>query len=256
MRMILAVVILFSALPPAFAGYAHNENFTVFTPAQPSREASNELAGRLIRRAEQLRKEIAEAWLGDELPAGVGKTTINVSFSHTKNSGLTWARENSRKSHMLYLTMTDEESMDTTLAHEMVHVVLATQFPGTKRLPAWIEEGIASRYDDDVRIKKRKQIIGWFLSTSNWPRIHDVVLAENISPDDPASYATSTTLVDYLLSRKDRKTLLAFASDCARRDIKASLQKHYGIRDMDELQLRWQRSLVEPPKFAGAAVRK
>ena len=46
-----------------------------------------------MQKAEQYRREIALAWLGEELPPTSGPTIINVRFEDEANRGLTWAKE-------------------------------------------------------------------------------------------------------------------------------------------------------------------
>ena len=47
-----------------------------FTPAEPTREAANVFAKAVLERAEQLRKEIAIEWLGEELPPSIGQVLV------------------------------------------------------------------------------------------------------------------------------------------------------------------------------------
>ena len=79
------------------AGFVYNENFTVFTPSEPSPQAGQKFAERVLARAERYRKAIATEWLGDELPPSVGRTIISVCFSESKERGLTWAKDNPRR---------------------------------------------------------------------------------------------------------------------------------------------------------------
>ena len=58
-----------------------------------------------------------------------------MSFSEEQDAGLTWAKDNPRrKYHTLYLTTTPDRALGSTLAHEMVHVVLATAIPSSSAI--------------------------------------------------------------------------------------------------------------------------
>lgn len=234
----LAVVLM---ITPLHAGFKFSQNFTAFTPASADSELGNAFAMRLVERAEEYRQEIAEEWLGKPLPDGTGKTTINISFSNKQDSGLTWAKDSpARKYHMLYLTTSPDRALGSTLKHEMAHVVLATRFPHPHRLPAWLEEGIASRYDDPERQADRRDTLARMARDSRWPRLELVLGASNIVSDDNEAYTVATSLTELLLSRGDKKTLLEFGEQAASGDVEAALQKHFGIQGLGELQAVWQ----------------
>jgi hypothetical protein len=223
------------------AGFAHNTNFTVFTQAMLSVEASQAFAESVRSKAEQYRREIAGEWFGEELPPGVGRTTINVTFAAFDDAGLTWVIDHpERKLHTIYLSTSPEESLGGTLAHEIAHVVLATRYPHPHRLPAWLEEGIACRYDGPERKRIRSELIRWFDRTGNWPRLDGVLSAEHILAEEKPAYAAAASLIELLLARGDRTKLLAFGQDASRVGWTKALAQHYGIRDGDELQRRWQ----------------
>jgi hypothetical protein len=223
------------------AGFAMSDNFTVFTPAYPTQQDAQAYAREVLRSAEVWRREIAREWLGEELPPSVGQTTVNVSFSEDRDAGLTWANADRRREyHTLYLTTTPDRALTNTLAHEMVHVVLATRFPAPRRLPAWIEEGVASRYDDRGRHLTRQRIVSWMAHTGNWTAVESVLDSPNISSSDKAAYATASSVVEYLLIQADKRTLFEFGLYGARAGWDAALERYYRIPSVAELQRRWE----------------
>jgi hypothetical protein len=233
-------VLAFAARVDA-AGFAMSENFTVLTPAYPTQQDAQAYAHEVLASAESWRSEIARQWLGDELPPGVGPTTVNVSFSEEQDAGLTWAKDNpQRKYHTLYLTTTPDRALGSTLAHEMAHVVLATRFPHPQRLAAWIEEGIASSYDDPPRQATRKRLLSWIAKTGNWPDAVDLLNSPNIDTRDKTAYVTASSLTAFLLSRGDKPTLLEFGQYAHKAGWDAALHKYYRIDSTADLQRSWQ----------------
>ncbi len=228
------------------AGFAMSDNFTVLTSDWPSPGEANQYAQEVLQNAEQWRIDIAREWLGQELPPGVGQTTVNVSLATERDAGLTWAKDDPRRRyHTLYLTTSPERALGGTLAHEMAHVVLATRFPHPRRLPAWMEEGIASRYDDDDRVQLRQQQIDWIVRTGNWPRVDGLLSASNISARDKQAYALAASLIDFLLSlNADKQVILEFGQHASQAGWDAALRKYYHIQDVSQLQTRWQRWLT------------
>ncbi len=225
------------------AGFAMSDNFTVLTPDWPSADEAKDYAQEVLASAEQWRSVIAQEWLGKELPPGVGQTTVNVSHSATRDAGLTWAKDDARRRfHTLYMSTSPERALGSTLAHEMAHVVLATRFPHPNRLPAWLEEGIASRYDDEDRQKTRQAQITYFVETGHWPSVDSLFTAANIAAQDKELYTVAASLTEFLLSRNsDKQMLLEFGQYGNTAGWDAALQKYYGIRDVVQLQGRWQR---------------
>jgi hypothetical protein len=224
------------------AGFAISDNFTVFTPTWPSHQQAQAYAEQVLRNAEAWRGDIARDWLGEELPPSVGQTTINVSFTEERDAGLTWIKDDPRRRyHTIYLSTTPDRALGSTLAHELVHVVLATRYPPPNRLPAWIEEGIAGTYDDDDRQTVRRRSIAWFARTGNWPEIETVMNSQSIAATQKELYAVASSLVEFLLTRGDRSTLLEFGQYANTAGWDAALSRYYQIASVPELQAEWRR---------------
>lgn len=240
----LVFVVLVTPFAAEGAGFAHNENFMVLAHDQ-------RLAEEVLARADQFRKEVAQEWLGSELPPSVGPAIINVELSDDEDRGLTWAIDSpDRKYHKIWLTTSFERALGSTLHHEIAHVVLATRFPNS--LPEWAEEGAASLSDDHQRVSTRERITKWYAQTGNWPDLKKVFDAEIIAPDDQATYSVAASLTRYLLSRADKTTFLAFASTGKEKGWDRALKEHYGFGSVGELQATWQAWAGQDSRAAGA----
>jgi hypothetical protein len=218
--------------------FARSANFIVLAD-------DAELAGQVLAQAERYRREIAEEWLGEALPDGIGAAMINVRISATEDSGLTWPTDpaSARRYHRVWLTTSPAHATGAVLKHELTHVVLATWMP--ERLPPWAEEGAASAYDDASRVAQRRRALEWFARSGNWPRLIHVLEDDTITADDLTSYAVAASLSELLLQRGDRATLLRFAADGRRLGWDEALRTHYRIEDVNALQLAWQAQLSE-----------
>jgi hypothetical protein len=53
-------------------------------------------------------------------------------------------------------------------------------------------------------------------------------------------YAVASSLTEYLVQLRDRKTLLEFGASASAKGHDAALQQHYGIADIGRLQIAWQ----------------
>jgi hypothetical protein len=209
-----------------------NENFVVSAPDLATAQA-------VLAKAEGLRRSLAIQWLGEALPDGIAPTVIRVVLSDDEDKGLTWVADRAdRLSHMMWLTTSRERATGSTLAHEMTHVVLSTRYPG--ELPAWLDEGIASRQDDSRRVAARREILVWYARTGNWPSLVEVLSAQKIAGSDRARYALSASVTDYLLSQSDVATLFEFAQAGRTGGWDAALRTHYGIAHTRALETRWR----------------
>jgi len=247
-----AVSLLLPLLLPGLAnaaGMAHDENFVVISPTHRSRAESEQYAAEVLAAANRFRREVALEWLGEEIPSGLGRTVLHVQFAPDRDQGKTWAidpnwkraggtRVDNRRMHNVFLETSPELATGSTLKHEITHVILATRYP--ERLAAWIEEGIASRYDDPGRHAKYQDLLQWFVRTGNWPDLGLIVSQENISPDDAEAYAVASSVVDFLLSRGDNATLLEFAADARTQGWDHSLEQHYQLNGVADLSNRWR----------------
>lgn len=227
-----------------------NANFIVITDSPAGTEANDDRFARdLLARAEERRERIAREWLGRSLPKGLGRTVIHVEFTTDRDSGLTWAMDGTqRKYHNIYLHTRPEMALSTTLDHEIAHTVLATRFAHPKRLPEWVEEGIASRYDDDARKSLRQETIQWWKETGDWPSLETLMTSRTVSAEDTQAYTSAASLVEFLLTKGDRPTFLAFAVEGSRVGWTQALSKHYGIQDSAALQQAWVQWLQTAPQ--------
>lgn len=242
-----AIIVALAIFPSTTraAGLAHGDNFIVLAEDQALAEA-------VLAKANEFRKSVAKQWLGTPLPASIGRTVIHVQLSDREDRGQFWAIDGAdRRHHKLWITTNRKRAVGSTLHHEITHVVLATQFP--QRLPVWIDEGIASSYDDKPRRAVRRNVITWYVRTGNWPRLETLFKTNAITASDKAVYATASSLTEFLLSRADKKTLLQFATAGQKNGWDTALTQSYHIGSVAELQVAWQAWVVGTTKVASTS---
>ncbi|MBI3465541.1 MAG: hypothetical protein HY000_21185 [Planctomycetes bacterium] len=216
-------------------GIAGGKNFTVLAPS------GGFFARKVLDRAEALRKEIALAWLGREVPEGKEFTHINVILAEELDSGLTLLAGPGRGlpgNNQIQLETTRDRATGSTLAHEIVQVVLASRFP--QGMPAFATEGIAGLYDDAERLAIRKQLVSDFARTNRWPSLEVLLQSKSIDPSNGTGYATAASLTEFLLAQGDRARFLSFVEDAGQGGWDRALAQHYRIASVRELQQRWQ----------------
>jgi hypothetical protein len=243
MRTLLCVAILAAMLPSGVdaAGMASNANFIVLVPIKPSPENAEKYAKLVLERAQQFRDSISMEWLGSHLPDGDGRTRIAVEFTNKQNSGFTWAKDDpQRQFHTVYLNTSPTNAAGAVLNHEIAHTVLATKYPHPNRLPPWVEEGIASRYDDATLIAVRQQEVRSWFRMGRMPRLVALMNLESMSSFDDMNYAAAESLVSFLVTRGDKRRVVEFAEYGQRAGWDEALRVYYRIADVQQLQAEWQ----------------
>lgn len=213
-------------------GMARSENFVVNGP-------SREFAAEVLSQAELYRRELALAWLGEELPTGQGPAIIHVRVSDEKDEASTWPMDSEkREHHLVWITSSADLALGSTLAHEMTHVVLATRYGDD--FPVWANEGIAGICDDTATKRIRAGLLRNFARRRTWPQVAEVLRSKNISPADQQSYTVSVSLTRYLLSRGDKAQFLRFATDGQHAGWDQAAKSVYGFASVKELATAWQ----------------
>ncbi len=171
----------------------------------------------------------------DSVGPGAGQTT-GSSFVQ-----LTADKVSKRRIDLLL----DRNGNLSALAHEMTHVVLADYFGGQPP-PAWFDEGIAMLADT-----REKQLLhfrdcrealysGTALSMDELLGLAQLESAEQAA----AFYGQSLSLVQMLINRDQPHQVIDFALEAARDGYEVALKKHYGIKNINDLERRWRNHSV------------
>ena len=233
-------------------GLAASENFTIWADSQQQADA-------VLARAEVWRERIAREWLGQPLSAGAGRASLNIRLSD-RDAAYAWlAAEPADAGHLVWICTTTAK-LDTALAHEIAHVVLATESP---ELPAFVQEGIAGQYDDGERCALRRAVIEGCVRSGRWPSLIDVLKARSIAPADRRTYAVAVSLTEFLLAYDRRengttrtesvrgvnrpnaasraRVLFDFAAEGSRTGAwDAAAAHHYGLAGVRGLESAWR----------------
>ena len=237
MRVIPAFLLFYFFSVPCLAlanGFATSENFIVYADTQ-------ELAEKILAKAEEYREKLATEWFGRAFPDGAGVTIIHARINKEGHVAVSTPKTTERQ-HYHYITMrtTEELMLGGTLAHEMSHILFAQAFG---RIPRWMDEGAACFWDDTDRcLKLRAQIADFAQSKKAWPDLRTVVGQVGVTPDEAAFYAASKYFVMYLLEIGTKEEFMEFARDLRNsRDFDRVVREHYpAIRSFADLESRWR----------------
>jgi hypothetical protein len=238
MRLVRFICVSAAALlltPSVHGAIPATKNFIVVAPDEM-------LAAEVLHEAELLRKHVALAYLGEELPAGVGQTIISVELSDTEDRATFWPVDHPlRTHHRLWLTTSRETATGPKLAHEITHLVLHVRYGD--QLPAWVDEGFASMQDGPERVATRERILQDTAFVRRWPITEVLSRKVRISAHDQDAYAAAASLTEFLVARGDAPQALKFAAQGTKHGWEQAARINYGM-SLSELETTWQKWLV------------
>jgi RNA polymerase sigma factor (sigma-70 family) len=210
------------------------DNFTVTAP-------SHRIARLVGAAAEHHRKEQALRWLGKEMPTWKKPCPIRVTITTSGTGGATtFAFDNGR---VLEQNMHLEGALDRILAdglpHEVTHTVFAHYFRCP--VPRWADEGGAVLSEDEEEIQRYQKTTREILAHGRAIPLRRLLVLKDFPKDVMALYAQGTTLTQFLVKRKDRKTFLQFVADGKDGHWDTALAKHYGFKSVEHLEEAWLR---------------
>jgi hypothetical protein len=140
--------------------------------------------------------------------------------------------------------LTDSNGSLSALPHELTHVVLADQLKG-RQPPLWMDEGIAMLADTREKQLLHQRDCMEALTTGRAFPLKDLLQLEQFTSAEqvPAFYGQSLTLVRMLSEQGKPQAVVQFAMDTLDLGFDKSLQKHFAIRDLNELEHRWKNAV-------------
>jgi len=131
----------------------------------------------------------------------------------------------------------------TSIPHELGHLLLYRLTGYVQDVPLWIHEGVAVSQEPDFKITYLLDQVRARRQAGTAMSLDQVLTADTYpEPDDISHYyGLCYSLVQYLLSLADFEQLPRFALD-ARTNLDQALQKHYSIT-LEELRTGWQEYL-------------
>ncbi len=212
-----------------------NEHFSVNAPDEAS-------ARWILHLANHWQAQIARTW-GKDLVAPPGrKTIIHWEPAPEADEAYTWlATGGGRKCHLVWLR-TSPQRLPQTLAHELVHIVLAQHYGA--HLPVWVQEGVAAMYDDAATGSKRVQVLQSWLRTSRLPKLGQVLGTTRLHPHDQSGYTAAVLLTRFLLDRGNREQLFTFARLGPRRGWPHAAWTVYRT-SLSELEQKWHEWILQ-----------
>jgi hypothetical protein len=219
---------------------------------------SQEYAEQIAQLVERVRVEMHRKWFGSDPPAWSPKCDIVIHAGNEEYQQATGVSKESPghasigldkvtgrlASRRIDFPYGSPALMTDVLPHEATHVVLGGNF-GKHEVPRWADEGIAVLSETDGRIAAHRANLVKVQREGRLMKVREVMTMKNYPHPSQiiAFYAQSTSLVDYLTRLAGPATLTQFVRESLEGGYEAALQKHYNIRDFNELEERWLRHI-------------
>jgi hypothetical protein len=224
------------AVMPSLGASYQTANFRVEAPTV-------EVARQIGDDAEQHRREQAVLWLGNESTAWSQPCAIQVTITMGGGSGCTnFSFDRGRVvRHSMTLQGGLERLRVAVLPHEITHLILAHHFG--RPFARWADEGAASLAEPAPELAGRDQLFREVAKTPGRVMSLRRILPLTAYPEDlTAHYASSYSLVKFLVRSGDRSKFLAFVSaGMERNDWDAAVKAHYGYASVEQLEKDWMR---------------
>jgi hypothetical protein len=228
-------------------------NFVVETP-------DPRLAQQFAEAAEKYRGELAQSWLGEELPNWSQPCPLKVKVGPHIGAGgattFTFDRGEVFGWHM-EIQGSAERVLDSVLPHEITHMIYASHF--RRPLPRWADEGGATSVEHYSERNKQRAMLDQFLRTGRGIAFNTMFSMTEYPADILPLYAEGYSTAEYLIQNGGRRKYIAFLDEGLKdRNWSGALQQNYGISDLSDLQQRWlawvkQGSPLKPQQTAPAA---
>lgn len=202
---------------------------------------SPQLAEQFAKAAEQYRRDLAIAWLGETIPDWSQPCVLTAQVGTNLGAGgaTTFVFDRGEVfGWRMTIQGSHERILDSVLPHEITHMILACRF--RQPVPRWADEGAATSVEHPSERAKHYRMLVKFLQSNRGIAFNRMFAMEEYPRDIMPLYAQGYTLCDYLIQKGGRRTFIAFLDEALQSDHWAeAIQRHYGVSTVGGLQDAW-----------------
>jgi hypothetical protein len=225
-----ALLILCATAVPA--ANVQTTNFVVTAPTQ-------EYAEQVAEAAEIYRRELAETWLGRELPPWAQRCPIFVKVGDYGAGGATSFNFDQGEVYGWKMNVqgTPERILDSVLPHEINHTIFASHF--RRPLPRWADEGAASLIEHESERMRLKRIHEQVLRTTKKIPLRKLLPMRDYPSDTQqvlTLYAEGYSLADFLIQQSSKREYLRFLATALQSGWNTALKQSYGYENVEDLE--------------------
>jgi RNA polymerase sigma factor (sigma-70 family) len=208
------------------------EHFVVVAP-------SRAVARKVGLAAERLREDLALKWLGRELPPWPDLMPIRITTTTGGIGGASSFAFDQQKivSQQMHLQGPVEALLQSSLPHEMTHVILAHW--ARRPVPRWADEGAAVLGEDLRERTRHLRRLAQILADDKMIPLRQLFSLQDFPRDADKLYCEGYSVTAYLVARGGRAKFLEFLRHAFEWGWDRALVSYYDIGDVDQLQRLW-----------------
>ena len=222
-----------NALGAQGAGH-QTENFVVQAPTK-------QLAVEIGQSAEQWRKQLANEWLGQEMPTWSKPCPIQARVSPQLGAGGETSFVFDRGEVFgwdMKVQGSRQRVLDSVLPHEITHTIFASHF--RQPLPRWADEGACTTVEHASEIGKQERMLIRFLKTGRGIPFHQLFAMKEYPREVMPLYSQGHSVATFLIERRGKHAFMDFLADGMEdEDWPAAVRDHYGHDSLYQLQDQW-----------------
>ncbi|HUT90246.1 MAG TPA: hypothetical protein VMY37_12160 [Thermoguttaceae bacterium] len=202
---------------------------------------SPQLAEQFAKAAEQYRRDLAIAWLGETMPDWSQPCVMTAQVGTNLGAGgaTTFVFDRGQVfGWRMTIQGSHERILDSVLPHEITHMIFACRF--RQPVPRWADEGGATSVEHPSERAKHYRMLIQFLQSNRGIAFNRMFAMEEYPRDIMPLYAQGYTLCDYLIQKSGRRQFVEFLGEALESDQwSATIQRHYGMGSVGGLQDAW-----------------
>ena len=138
-----------------------------------------------------------------------------------------------------------KDFFNTILPHEMGHIIFREFVGYNKKLPLWIDEGVACMQEEGSY--KRLKAMQSFAKQNKYLKISELSNINNYKLNDmDLFYSQSASIIDFLLNRFGRNKFVDFCRQLRdKENWEEALKTTYGFGSLEELEKDWIGKLLD-----------
>ena len=205
----------------------------------------------VAEKAEVFRADLADLWLGRQLPDWPERCPITVEISRHAGGETSFAFVADQQGisrpidWQMSIFGSPERLLDSVLPHEVTHTIFATHFGCP--LPRWADEGACTTVEHLSEKRKSHQMLIDFLTHQRGIPFNRMFEMKQYPRDILPLYAQGHSVTRYLIEQRGHRHFVNFVGAGMGRERPGKIaetwnavcKEYYGYHDLSDLQIRW-----------------
>jgi len=230
-----ALLVSLSVLALASSAQAASHRTQFFLVTAPTAE----LARQVGEAAETSRRDLAIAWLGQELPPWRDICPIYVTPARGAGGETRFEFHHGEPGKWRMIVQgPPDRILDSVVPHEVLHMVFATHFG--QGLPRWADEGACTTVEHISERSKQEHLLYECLMTDRGIPFNKMFAMREYPKDMLPLYAQGYSVVRFMLAVGGKRKFVEFVGEGLKtNNWTVATRRHFGFESLAQLQTQW-----------------